>query len=628
MDYMFPISGKAEKLKPDQQDALIKNSVNRWLDYTRQWEGWLDEARESMSLYSDNKPSSKSKYVKDSDVSLLSNVRLPVIAQAVDSVVSQQHLANFPQDELFFQLKPQNKEGHEIKAALEQHIQDSLEYINFMSLAQKDRKALALTGCIAVWHPWVIQKERMAVYEEPSLLGIKVGKPKRAIKEKVVFEGTGFVPLHIEDVRFDATVDFQDETNIVFRRWMPVEELKEVDGLENKDEIDTYSAYHDASGSRKDGYYSDWGIDSLLLSDSSISRENCLLYEEWGDFYIDGKCYENYVLIYSNERIFHYFGPNDADHQMKPFTVCPYVYMPNSLLGKSLTHDIIPLAHAADTVVNQALDNGNLTLNAAYTYLPADAVLSAFLKNRDLVIGPGSRIPVQSHDSLRPLVHDRGGLQEAFSLYNIIKEEIRESTGGVPYTTGGTSGAEQDRTLGEVEILASGTSTRFQMINQAYDEMRLKPFMKMVVSNLRQYMTEAIISVDENELITESRMKKAIFDVNITGSKSIMSRKKDFEDLMFVVEKLMPALIQNGFAKPDGSSMEVNIPGLAKELIQMTAAKNLPDLYEIITPEEQQEEMTQEGGMTNGLGAIPGIIPGQSARGLVAAPPDPRMAVA
>jgi hypothetical protein len=620
---MFPTGEKPVKLSAADQDEVVKASATRWEDYTQQWVGWLNKAQESTNLYCDNRPSGSENLKESPEHTGRSNVRMPVIPQAVDAVVAQQHLANFPQDERFFKLRPENDVAHKIQAGLEQHIEDSFEYIDLMAMAQKDRKGLALAGCIAVWHPWAFCKETEYDYKQNEIFGIKLGAPKRIPVEVTKFEGSAFIPLHVEDVRFDATVDSIRDTNVTFRRWMDIEELKKVDKLQNKNDIACYNEFHDQSAARKRDYYMGWGIDPQYHDiGGTTAKEKCLLYEEWGDFCINGKVYENHVLLYSNERVFHGLFPNPHDHQMKPLTLCPYIFMPNSLLGKSMAHDIIPLAHQVNTSINQANDIFSITGNPIYTYLYNDPGLKEYAKHGQLVTRPGMWIPVGSHDSLKPVQHDRQVVQEILGLYHVIKEEIRESTGGLPYATGGAS--DQEKTLGEAEMLASGTSTRYQLNIQTYDEMRLKPFMRIVVSNLRQYMTEPIKPVDDLE-ITPEMLKQAKFDVNVTGSKSVMSRKKDFDDLLFVMEKLLPGLVQAGVAELDGSKMKIKAPGLAEELLKMTAAKNLPDLYEVVTPEQQQEQM-EEQGFGDELAAIPGLNPGAVPFDMVAAQGPPGVA--
>lgn len=625
MKIMFPTGEKPVKLKQDLQDTLVKDSATRWQVYTDQWVVWLDRAHESSNLYCDNRPSSKENALENPEKTGRSNVRLPVISQAVDAVVAQQHLANFPQDESFFSLRPQNDMAHKVQAALEQHIEDSFEYIDLMAMAQKDRKSLALAGGNVVWHPWVFCKETEYEYKHNELFGIKIGSARRVPSEVTKFEGTAFIPLNIEDVRFDATVDSIGDTNVIFRRWMDVHALKKVEKLQNRGDVTSYHDIHDQSETRKREYYRDWGIEPQFHDKGGVTaKEKCLLYEEWGDFMVDGKVYENHVLIYSNERVFHFFGPNPHDHQMKPLSACPYVFMPNSMLGKSMAHDIIPLAHQVNTSINQANDIFSITGNPVYTYLYNDPGLKELAKHGPLVTRPGMWIPVGSHDSLKPVEYDRQVVQEILGLYHVIKEEIRESTGGVPYATGATSGAEGDKTLGEVEILNNGTSTRFQLTVQTYDEMRLKPFARQSVSNLRQYATQDITPI-EGDPITPDMLKQAKFDVNITGSKAVMSRKRDFDDWMMIINTILPGLLKNNFAVPDGSVMKLNIPGITEEIFKMTAAKNLPDLYEIVTPEQQQEAQAQ-GGMGNELAAIPGLNPGAGPLDMVAAPGPPGMA--
>src|SRR5687768_11181787 len=102
---MFPTGEKPVKLKASEQDEIVKGSADRWKSYTQQWNEWLDRAAESTNLYSNNRPTAAEQAALSPDKTGRSNVRMPVISQAVDAVVAQQHLANFPQDESFFKLR-------------------------------------------------------------------------------------------------------------------------------------------------------------------------------------------------------------------------------------------------------------------------------------------------------------------------------------------------------------------------------------------------------------------------------------------------------------------------------------------------------------------------------------------
>lgn len=630
--YFIPIvdSDEQPKLTEVQKGQLVRDAVQEWNIWTDMIQDLRDRSVEARQLYTENRPDQLHYDTPDEAAQSLSRVRRPVLAQAVDSVIAQQHLASYPADERFFKGKPKNQEAADNITSYERMCEKRLSDIEFMINSLKDRKNLMLDGTSCVWHPFIRKTQMKTEYKPLILLGMKwPGKPRKVKKEKVTLEATGFVPLNFQDWRIDPLADCFDEANFVWRRWVELDDMKDVDAFENTDDIASYSdtRAHDTSGSQKDEAYQDFGINPTFTDVLPQADTMALLYERWGDFYIDGECYENHVLIFSNDCNFHYFGPNPYDHQKKPFTVSPYIEMPGTLYGKSMAQDIIPLCHALDTLLNQAIDIIGRTGNPAFTGLVTDKALLEFFDDGPRSVMPGEIIWVQNHDSLKPVVWDISSIQIVETTMQRLKEEIRESTGGVPYATGGVSALDQERTATETTILAQGTGSRNQLLIQNYEETRLKAFMYMTFENDRQFMTAEVFIEDENKSLAPNEIKMMDLGFDITGSKSIMNRQREIQDYDGFLQNYVPGLIKNGLATTNGDQIVFNIPELMKRRLNMSAVRDIENVMEVKTVEEQQAEAPPPQAAPPNLGAIPlnglpGLqpaLPGRQATDLAAA---------
>lgn len=625
IEYFTPIVDSDDQPKLDivAKGELVANAVTDWHTWTNMIQDLRDRSVESRQLYCENRPDHIHYDSPDDASKSLSRVRRPVLAQAVDSVVSQQHLASYPADEGFFTIKPRNQEAKESMALYENHCEKRLSEVDFIINTLKDRKNLMLDGTSCVWHPFIRESELKTSYVPKTFLGIKLpGKPRKVKKEQVTLEATAFIPLNFEDWRVDPLMDNFKEAGFMWRRWVSVDDIKDIDAFENTENIGSFKATWDDSESNKDENYRNMGINPTFEEDCPLADNMVLLYERWGDFHVDDELYTNHVLIFSNDHNFHYFGPNPYDHQRKPFSVTPYIEMPGTMYGKSLAQDIIPLCHALDTLLNQAIDIIGRTGNPTATYLVTDTAINEYFADGEVALVPGELIPVQSHDSIRPLTWDLRAIEQVEAIMQRLKEEIRESTGGVAYATGGMSEIDTERTATETSILAQGTSTRNQLLIQTYEENRLKPFMNMSIENDRQFMTQEVFIEDEMKPITPNMVKMMEMGVDITGSKSIMNRAKEIQDYNNILQNYVPGLIQNGLAQTNGDTLILNIPEMWKRLLNMSGMRDIDNLVEVQTAQEQQEMMPQApqlGALPGGLSGIQQALVGQAPRDLAAA---------
>jgi len=610
--YFIPVSDDAVKLDASQAAQLVSDSNQRWHNWTDMTQGIRNKALEAMQLYLENRPDGE-EFNKPDDAGT-SRVRRPVLAEAVDSVAAQQHLSAFPGEERFFKVKPRNKVASEFKDTYEKHTETRLSMIDFMLNHYKHRVNKVLAGVSAVWHPYMYEEENRTIYQPPSIMGFRLpGKAKPITNLVKTLQFTGFIPLHLEDWRVDPTVDNLKEANFIWRRWMPVDQLKAVDGLKNKEEITSYKGSWDEGDSNKSTGYEYMGITQTWDDMDSSLCEQVLVYEEWGDFYMDGEFYPNHVLIYSNDSVYHGLFPNPYAHQRKPFTVSPYIPLPGTLFGKSMAQDIIPLAHAMDSMLNQQLDAFGIIANAPFTYLVSDEALQEYFKDGPVSLRPGEGVPVQSHDSLKPIQWPVDALTISEGAQQRVKEEMRESTGGVPYATGGVSELDTQRTATEVNTLSTGTNTRFQLLVQMDEEQVGKPYLEMIYENDRQFMDEEVFVDDEPKPLMPDTVKLMDLRFDVTGSRSIANRSKEIQEVDTIIAAL-PGWIQSGLVQPNGDVLIANVPEILKRRVALNSSfRDLENVMTVLTAEEQQQQMEQEmnlGAINGPVGVPQQAIPG------------------
>lgn len=579
----------------NEQQELIKDSINKrrtWLDQTRDYR---EKALESRQLFLENRPEGQQFTTPDAADESRSNVRMPIIAQVVDSTLAQQHLGTFPTDEKFFKAVPGNEISNKKQLAYEESINKRMERLDFLHKSKMDRMNAMLDGCSMVHHPYVRKTRRRPEYVTKSLLGIPFST-KKVYKERVILEATDFVPMSLEDWWIDPCATSLEDTNVITREWVDVQYVKQQDEFINTEDLLTYKQARsstDDGDSRALENRRLMGFDLDLTEQEKAMAEHyvCLFYE-WGDFYIEDKHYKDHVLIYSNDADVHYFAPNPFDHGYKPFSIHSYLPLPGTLMGKSITRDVIPLAHAYDALINSAIDIINNSASPIWTYLVSDASLREYFKEGRVTMRPGLTIPIQSHDSLQSFQTDLNNLGVIAQMMQKVKEEIRETTGGVPYATGGIGDLDAERTATEVNTLASGTSTRYQDIIQNYEGAKLKPYMWMWFENDRQFISEAI-QVDD-EVLTPLDIRQMDYEFDILGSKTMASQQREVQGLMAIVN-MLPQLLQLGTFTIKADQVEIDLASMLKQVGRGQGARDIDEYIKtIVTQEEAQGSPLEE----------------------------------
>jgi hypothetical protein len=190
-------------------------------------------------------------------------------------------------------------------------------------------------------------------------------------------------------------------------------------------------------------------------------------------------------------------------------------------------------------------------------------------------------------------------VEQLINVMQFLSEKIRESTGGVPYASGGMSEQDTERTLGEVQILSQGTSTRFQNIVNLYEKQKLQPYMEIVYDNLRQYMERDVFPEQyAAKTINQDLLRKLEYNFKISGSQSAIEKNNKLQDMRTVVMDMLPAAIQMGFVVPKGDKLEADTSNLLLDLLTLSGFDAAQERLKIVE-NPAQLEAAQNPDMAN-----------------------------
>jgi hypothetical protein len=517
-----------------------------------------------------------------------------------------------PNKERFFSALPLNQESKLEKNMIEQFLEDELRTNAFFVNTFKDLTNLILDGTSAVYTPWTSKKRKATVYgpKNVSLLGMDIELPFQIVankKEVIDSEETEFIPISLENWRVDPFAETMQQTPFLWRRNAVVNAVKEEPRFINKDEIAAYKNAWQVKGPDAESYtirqakYKAMGIDldEMRVDTESPSHDFCVIMEKWGDFYIEDKFYENHVLILANDATFLYFGENPYSHGRKPFLVSQYIPMPGTIYGRPALKSSIPMTHLQDMLANALADILRFHSVPIGTYLLNDDVVSQYFSGKDAQISPGIFYPVKSHDSIMVRQTPLPNVEQLINVMQFLSEKIRESTGGVPYASGGMSEQDTERTLGEVQILSQGTSTRFQNIVNLYEKQKLQPYMEIVYDNLRQYMERDVFPEQyAAKTINQDLLRKLEYNFKISGSQSAIEKNNKLQDMRTVVMDMLPAAIQMGFVVPKGDKLEADTSNLLLDLLTLSGFDAAQERLKIVE-NPAQLEAAQNPDMAN-----------------------------
>lgn len=279
------------------------------------------------------------------------------------------------------------------------------------------------------------------------------------------------------------------------------------------------------------------------------------LYEAWGDFYIDGVCYHNYVATVANEKVLLRFSPNPFDYGVKPFVFNNWREIHNQFYGMGMVKPAVDKFLIGTKVTNMIMDEAVLKIHGQYKYVP-DGVFDPSM----FIVGPGFCHAVGDIDNLQA-VNPNLSLGIGFQERNNIKSEIESATGVTQFSKGAET-SYKTRTARESVLMARGGSKRFATLAKYFNRKCVKKVLEIVyLLNYRFEDVQKMMMLHgvQNVSVLASQLPLDRIFVKVTGIETMLNKETKLESL--------ERGVFNVINTPAG--MMLNTPAILKEYFDL-----------------------------------------------------------
>ena len=208
--------------------------------------------------------------------------------------------------------------------------------------------------------------------------------------------------------------------------------------------------------------------------------DKILVYEFWGDIYLQGETYYNYYAVVIGEHLVVFSESPYACG--KPFVFGTYTPVVRQPYGMSVFQPALGLLHALNIITNQRLDNVEIVMNQMYT-----KKASSILREEDVYSEPGKVFTVTEHDDLRALASNTNNVSISYTEAGTIESAIEKNTGTGPLVSTGQPRGGERVTAAEVQMVREAGSNRLSTTHKHIEDTNLIPILKNVLSIVREH---------------------------------------------------------------------------------------------------------------------------------------------
>jgi len=314
----------------------------------------------------------------------------------------------------------------------------------------------------------------------------------RVVKEEYGHGKVEFIPLEDCLFPFDAE-DEQECRSVIHRSYYTLDELKELDGIENIDDLKfaTEASILTQNGTKKEKL-DNAGLVDLTITTNSQPIEVC---ERYGKYEYDGEMIECVFLVARKSKIFlrGYKLTDVSPTETRPFIIRPFLKRGTGLLGLSIPMLISQLQKLINAIHNQRIDMGNIAIAPPVFYRPGSGYDPEAAE-----WGPLLAVPIDepSKDVYIPAI-PTNGLQYSFQEESVVLSLIERLTSVGAYQLGLESEIVKSRAT------ASGTIALIEQGQQKFNMLakRIARVIADVLTRLKMLYEENISQDDARRMI-------------------------------------------------------------------------------------------------------------------------------
>lgn len=405
---------------------------------------------------------------------------------------------------------------------------DYFEKMDFSNELEKIVDSVVETGEATLLVGW---ETKTKICRRVQTLEEQVFEPSEdgfTVEEKVVFDGPKVRFIPAQDFVFDPErASNFDSAPKIYRTWATISQLR-ANKLYNR--MDEPMLARLTALTAKDNQPS---FDlTLEPSQKGVKGEQLELLEFWGDVKIDGKTYENMLVVVAGRA-------EVLRLEQNPFITQPFVHAsiitdPRTARGVSPLKVALGLSKIASTILNKQLDALSLIVNPPYLapkgcFKGEQQVLPGKIIEYDAALMPNQPIPLNFSPAL-----------QGWDFINFFKTSIESATG--VYKTMAGNLAATPRTATEINYSASGQSARLNMIIDSISRKILIPTVEKTADILANFKIGdelvPVLNGGKLEFITvsdDSRRQPYIYRYG--DRRATIERKLRFKELFDIISQ-------------------------------------------------------------------------------------------
>jgi hypothetical protein len=461
-----------EKLK---DDGFAKAHVLKDVDNSKIWHDRFVETIEARHL------SYRGVLKKNSEpAKWTSKLHPPYLFQVLETIA-----ANLIDDDIKAQVKPRvhpdsTPAEHQQLLLGAEAIEAALNYENELDHLSEKQRPIALEACIigiAVGKLYwdyrtsaitTQQQVLEAVHDEVGNVLGHIPVWKDVQQNTVLRDGPCFDPVDMRDFFWDESA-----TSIERARWCCHRVWMTLDELLHMQDLGVYSGVEDLSDNEEIQKQTEQSTEDTLLHRNRTKG----LYEVL-EYWTNDR-----VVVVADRKVLLRNDPNPFDHGMKPFVEFSTMPQPYQVGGTSDVELVKHLQDAAWLMLNQRIDNVNL-LNNAIILMRSDVD-----DPDNYEFEPGARWLVDDIAQVTVLPMNDAPAQVSLDSEKLIKGDIMDITGGMPFTSGVPDSTESNTATGASiyqTVAQRRLAARKQQLKYSW-----RRVMQMKLELLQQFITEA-----------------------------------------------------------------------------------------------------------------------------------------
>jgi len=386
-----------------------------------------------------------------------------------DTIASNLRSGLFPINEDYFKLESLDDASEEFEEDMTEYLKRKVVVSEFTEKIRPFLKQLTVLGNSAAATPWV-KKSR------PRRLRGQGGKPKKV--EEVTYDNFSFDTVDVLDIVLDPGKPYHRDNFKIRRSGTTLLSLQAMkDTYENLSELED-NAPEGAKSAPSDSSEGDKQVRANIFGIQYTPSDEIELLMGYGDIEIDGKLYQDVVIVVANRETLLQFEENPywggqplffGTYDSLWFT--PYGWGP--LEPVRGTHELI------QTFSCQKADILNLIIMGSFAYVD-DGVLDP----DSLFMQPGGGIPVGDINNIKSL-HPNTNVALTYQEINELRDRGNKSSGASDYAKGGYTGSR--KSAYEAGLINQGGSSRFNDCITHTGDHTIEPILNFYLACLQQF---------------------------------------------------------------------------------------------------------------------------------------------